>query len=186
MLLRKLRYRVILQYKKYTIFRKLIVPCAIFKILLLIVAAPSFLCTFRIAQRILGTKKPRSSTGSAAWQCNHSYHDMQIFTYVKYFLAPRSIGSGIRGSATLHTTSGGDFRGFFLPISDVFSRRCFVLLHERHQLCGLFLFPQILNPNFFSISSLDIATFPQRGQVCFLSQPLFNNQINRRINGLIS
>ncbi|KLH62802.1 hypothetical protein WQ79_20860, partial [Escherichia coli] len=58
MLLRKLRYRVILQYKKYTIFRKLIVPCAIFKILLLIVVAPSFLCTFRIAHRILGTKKP--------------------------------------------------------------------------------------------------------------------------------
>ncbi|EYZ39903.1 hypothetical protein BW91_23855 [Escherichia coli O91:H14 str. 06-3691] len=136
MLLRKLRYRVILQYKKYTIFRKLIVPCAIFKILLLIVVAPSFLCTFRIAQRILGTKKPRSSTGSAAWQCNHSYHDMQIFTYVKYFLAPHSIGNGIKDSATLHTTSGGDLRGLFLPISDVFSRRCFVLLHERHQLCG--------------------------------------------------
>ncbi|EFO1730712.1 hypothetical protein DKN91_16435 [Escherichia coli] len=58
MLLRKLRYRVILQYKKYTIFRKLIVPCAIFKILLLIVVAPSFLCTFRIAHRIRGTKKP--------------------------------------------------------------------------------------------------------------------------------
>ncbi|EZD40966.1 hypothetical protein BY99_21880 [Escherichia coli O111:NM str. K6890] len=58
MLLRKLRYRVILQYLKYTIFRKLIVPCAIFKILLLIVVAPSFLCTFRIAHRILGTKKP--------------------------------------------------------------------------------------------------------------------------------
>ncbi|RDH63367.1 hypothetical protein C5F57_28890 [Escherichia coli] len=57
--LRKLRYRVILQYKKYTIFRKLIVPCAIFKILLLIVVAPSFLCTFRIAHRILGTKNPR-------------------------------------------------------------------------------------------------------------------------------
>ncbi|EAB6874921.1 hypothetical protein D1O85_26890 [Escherichia coli] len=58
MLLRKLRYRVILQYLKYTIFRKLIVPYAIFKILLLIAVAPSFLCTFRIAHRILGTKKP--------------------------------------------------------------------------------------------------------------------------------
>ncbi|EFD4947472.1 hypothetical protein C9Z24_07200 [Escherichia coli] len=58
MLLRKLRYRVILQYLKYTIFRKLIVLYAIFKILLLITVAPSFLCTFRIAHRILGTKKP--------------------------------------------------------------------------------------------------------------------------------
>lgn len=85
MLLRKLRYRVILQYLKYTIFRKLIVPYDIFKILLLIAVAPSFLCTFRIAHRILGTKKTRASAGSAAWQCNHSYHDMQIFTYVKYF-----------------------------------------------------------------------------------------------------
>ncbi|EQB8794677.1 hypothetical protein ACYU5A_000001, partial [Escherichia coli] len=47
----------ILQYKKYTIFRKLIVPCAIFKILLLIVVAPSFLCTFRMAQWIPGYKK---------------------------------------------------------------------------------------------------------------------------------
>ncbi|TJQ54557.1 hypothetical protein C9Z56_24075, partial [Escherichia coli] len=56
--LRKLRYRVILQYKKYTIFRKLIVPCAIFKILLLIVVAPSFLCTFRIAPRMPDTKNP--------------------------------------------------------------------------------------------------------------------------------
>ncbi|EYW92905.1 hypothetical protein BX69_09155, partial [Escherichia coli O111:NM str. 2010C-4592] len=58
MLLRKLRYRVILQYLKYTIFRKLIVLYAIFKILLLITVAPSFLCTFRIAHRIRGTKKP--------------------------------------------------------------------------------------------------------------------------------
>ncbi|EON5390246.1 hypothetical protein ACLGFO_005303, partial [Escherichia coli] len=59
MLLRKLRYRVILQYLKYTIFRKLIVPYAIFKILLLIAVAPSFLCTFRITYRILDTKNPR-------------------------------------------------------------------------------------------------------------------------------
>ena len=89
MLLRKLRYRVILQYLKYTIFRKLIVPYAIFKILLLIAVAPSFLCTFRIAHRILGTKKTRASAGSAAWQCNHSYHDMQIFTIVNYFFADK-------------------------------------------------------------------------------------------------
>ncbi|HFP3815604.1 TPA: hypothetical protein ACHGD4_005390, partial [Escherichia coli] len=49
----------ILQYSKYTIFRKLIVPYAIFKILLLIAVAPSFLCTFRITHRIPDTKNPR-------------------------------------------------------------------------------------------------------------------------------
>ncbi|EPP7782735.1 hypothetical protein ACUVPF_005205, partial [Escherichia coli] len=36
-----------------------------------------------------GYKKTRASAGSAAWQCNHSYHDMQIFTIVNYFFADK-------------------------------------------------------------------------------------------------
>ncbi|RNI81932.1 hypothetical protein EFV11_24945 [Escherichia coli] len=56
MLLRKLRYRVILQYLKYTIFRKLIVPHAIFKILLLIAVAP--FQGGRVTHRIPDTKNP--------------------------------------------------------------------------------------------------------------------------------
>lgn len=58
MLLRKLRYRVILQYLKYTTFRKLIVQKVIFKILLLFVAVHTFLRAFWIAHRIPDTRKP--------------------------------------------------------------------------------------------------------------------------------
>ncbi|BAB87991.1 hypothetical protein [Escherichia phage Stx2 II] len=36
-----------------------------------------------------GYKKTRASAGSTAWQCNHSYHDMQIFTIVNYFFADK-------------------------------------------------------------------------------------------------
>ncbi|EFG1570257.1 hypothetical protein [Escherichia coli] len=38
---------------KYTIFRKIIVPYAIFKILLLIAVVPFFLCTSRMARKVI-------------------------------------------------------------------------------------------------------------------------------------
>ncbi len=105
MLLRKLRYRVILQYLKYTIFRKLIVPYEIFKILLLIAVVPSFLCTFRIAHRILGTKKP----ARGGFKLCGEVTTLNILTYflrtaliIFYFFSSQSSISSLTPSTDKH------------------------------------------------------------------------------------